>query len=224
MLIGWLKPLYESDDGGGTGGEEGGKVRASELRAQLGMTIDEQALTRLLEKHADVLNDNYRLRTQRQTLKQQLTEVQGKVTPEGSTVLTADDAKIWETYRALGKPDALKQAIDANGMATAELTALKREKILAKAAEAVGFKASVLATLAGDLDIRTKADKDGKPLAVVVKDGAETPLRDHATKEWADFMPALETKTDTVRLAPDINGGARGNGHGAPETRGIVQF
>lgn len=224
MLIGFLHPLYESDDGDEGGEREGGKVRASDLRATLGTTPDEGALMRLLEKHADVLTDNAQLRSQRKQLRQQVTDLTAKQAPEDSLTLTADDAKLWAAYVALGKPDALKQAIDANGTATAELQSLKREKTLAKAADAAGFKASVLLTLAGDLDIQTKPDKDGKPIAVVVKDSVETPLRDYATKEWADFLPALEIKTDAHRIAPDINSGARGNGHAEPVTTGTIRF
>jgi hypothetical protein len=213
MLINFL-PRYSDDDGAGNGGgsDDGGKVRASDLRSQLGTQVDEQALMRILEKQSELLADNHRLRTQRTNLKQQLADATGKVPVEGSRVLTTDEAKIYDAYIALGKPDALKTAIDANGQATAELAALKREKTIAKAAEAAGFKASVLAQLAGDLDIQTKAGKDNKPLAVVVKDEKETPLSDYAAQEWADFLPALETKATHSMQAPDINAGARSNG------------
>jgi hypothetical protein len=213
MLIRIL-PYYADDDGGGSGGgsDDGGKVRASDLRSQLGTQVDEQTLMRILEKQSELLSDNHRLRGQRTTLKQQLADATGKVPAEGARVLTADEAKVYDAYTALGKPDALKQAIDANGQATAELLSLKREKTIAKAAEAAGFKASVLAQLAGDLDIQTKAGKDNKPLAVVVKDDKETPLADYAAQEWADFLPALETKVAHTGQAPDINAGARSNG------------
>lgn len=223
MLIRWLRPHYQEDDGQGTGGDEGGKVRASELRSQLGATVDEQALMRLLEKHADVLSDNHRLRGQRSTLKTQLTEAQGKVPAEGGRVLSADEAVAYDAYVALGKPAELKQTIEASAGATTELAKLKRTETLRSAAEIAGYKAAVLAQLAGDLDIQTKPGKDGKPAAVVVVDGAETPLADYAKTHWEDFIPALTPKAAPAG-APDINAGARGNGTVPSTTTGIVRF
>ena len=217
MYIRW-QPFYSDDDGGGDGGgsDDGGKVRVSDLRSQLGTTVDEQGLMRLLEKHAETLTDNHRLRDQRRALKQQLADATGKVPADGTRVLTADEAKAYDAYLALGKPDALKQAIDANGAASAELATLKRERTLAKAADAAGYKASVLTTLAGDLDIQVRPVKDGKPLVVVVKDGTETALADYAQAEWTDFLPAL-TATPGQQVY-DINAGARGNGNGTTIT------
>jgi hypothetical protein len=226
MLIRWLRLQYQEDDGqgGGGGSEDGGKVRASDLRSQLGTTVDEQALMRLLEKHADVLGDNHRLRGQRSALKQQLAEAQGKVPVEGARVLSAEDATAYDAYVALGKPDEIKKTIEVSAGATAELAKLKREKELTKAAEAAGYKSSVLMQLAGDsLDIQTKQGKDGKPAAVVVVDGKETPLTDYAQAQWADFIPALTPKAQPAG-APDINAGARGNGNIPATTTGIVRF
>lgn len=215
MLIGFLHPLYESDDGDdSTGSESGGKVRASELRATLGITPDEGALMRLLEKHADVLTDNAQLRLQRKALRLEVADLKGKQTPEGARVLTADEAKAYDAYVALGKPADLSAAVAERDTAKGELTKLSRERTIAKAAEAAGFKASVLTTLAGDLDLQVKETEGGKPLAVVVKDGAETALADYAAKHWADFLPSLAPTPARPGGAPDINAGARGNGNG----------
>lgn len=212
MLKGFLTTYHEADTDADPQGGSSGKTRASDLRANLGTQVDEQALTRLLEKHADLLNDNSQLREQRRTLKQQLTDAASKVPGEGARVLTADEANAYDAYAVLGKPADIKQAMDANGTTTAELTALKREKALAKAADAAGFKASVLTTLAGDLDIQTEPTKDGKPIVYVVKDGEKMALTDYAAKEWADFLPALQAQPK--QGAPDINAGARSNGNG----------
>lgn len=211
MLIQWLKPLYESDDGDEGTGSEAGKVRASELRAQLGATPDEGALMRLLEKHADVLNDNAQLRGQRKALRLEVADLKGKQTPDGARVLTADEAKVYDAYVALGKPADLSAAVTERDSARGELTKLSRERTIARAAEAAGYKAAVLATLAGDLDLQVK-EVDGKHLPVVVTDGAETALADYAAKHWADFLPALTPARPGG--VPDINAGARGNGNG----------
>jgi hypothetical protein len=210
MLINFLS--HAEDDGQPQGGSsESGKVRASDVLEQFGRDA-----IRLAEKLADVQSDNYRLREERRTLKQDLAEAKGKAPAEGTKVLTKDEADAYAAYSALGTPAAIQAAMDANGTTTAELAALKRERALTKAAEAAGYKASVLTTLAGDLDIQVRPVKDGKPLVVVVKDGQETALVDYAKAEWADFLPALAAVSIQ---APDINAGARGNGNGTGITK-----
>jgi hypothetical protein len=214
MLINFL-PFREADTDVDPQGGASGKVRASDLRAQFGNTVDEQALMRLLEKQAELLADNSQLREQRRSLRQEVTDLKSKAAPEGARILTAEEAPVWDAYKALGKPDALKTALDTKGTAEQELSALKREKAIAKAAEAAGFKASVLTTLAGDLDIQVRPVKDGSPLVIVVKDGAETALADYAQANWADFLPALHAHAVT---APDINAGARNGQNGSTIT------
>lgn len=203
MLIDFL-PRFEADTDADPQGGSSGKVRASDVLEQFGRDA-----IRLAEKLADVQSDNYRLRDERRTLKQQLADVAGKVPADGTKVLTADDAKAFDAYVALGTPADIKSALDTKGTAEQELTTLKREKQIARVAEAAGFKASVLTTLAGDLDMQVEPVKDGKPLVYVVKDGEKTALADYATQHWADFLPAL---AHGAVQAPDINAGARGTG------------
>jgi hypothetical protein len=199
MLINFL-PFYDDDDGK----PQGGAPRPSEVLEQYGRDA-----LRLAEKLADVQADNYRLREERRNLKAQLTEAQGKAPAEGSRVISKEEADELTAYLALGKPSAIKQAMDANGEATAKLAKLEKSERLRTAADAVGYKPSVLSTLAADLDIQVEA-KDGKPLVYVVKDGEKTALTDYAAKEWGDFLPALSAQS---LQAPDINAGARGNGN-----------
>ena len=159
MLINFL-PFREADTDVDPQGGSSGKVRASDLRATLGTSVDEQALMRLLEKQAELLADNSQLREQRRTLRQEVTELKSKTPADGARILTADEAPLWDAYKALGEPKALKTAIDANGEATAKLAKLERNERIRAAADASGFKASVLTTLAGDLDIQVRPDKD----------------------------------------------------------------
>jgi hypothetical protein len=206
MLINFLSRYHEADPGDADPqGGSSGKVRASDVLEQFGRDA-----IRIAEKLADVQSDNHRLREERRNLKQQLTEAQGKAPAADTRVLSADEAKAYDAYAALGKPADIKSALDTKGTAEQELVALKREKALAKAAEAAGYKASVLTTLAGDLDIQVRPVKDGKPLVVVVSGTEETALADWAKENWADFLPALSAQSIQ---APDINAGARGNGN-----------
>jgi hypothetical protein len=211
MLINFL-PFREADTDADPQGGSSPKVRPSDLRQQLGAQVDESALMRMLEKHADVLNDNSQLRSQRTALRTEIADLKSKVAPEGARILTADEAKVYDAYATLGKPDDVKKALEANSTATAELTTLKRERQIRAAAEAAGYKPAVLERLAADLAIEVRPVKDGAPIVVVVKDGAETALADYAKDNWADFLPALEARQGSA-LAPDINAGARGNGN-----------
>lgn len=209
MLIQFISRLHEADkDIGDASGEADGKVKASDILNRYGK--NEEAALRLAELYAEAQNEMWRVRERNRTLKQERDELKAKQPADGMVVIAKEDAALLENYRALGAPAEVKKAIDANGTATAELASLKREKALARAADVAGFKVTVLTTLAGDLDIQIK-DKDGKPHAVVVKDGTETPLADYATSAWADFLPAL--KQQPAAGAPDINAGARGNGN-----------
>lgn len=213
MLISWLRPLYAADGGtGATDDDAPGDVRASDVLQRYGNTA-ESAL-RLAEKLADAENANYKLREKNRVLRQERDALTAKQPAEGARVLTADEAQAYDAYLALGKPADLKTALEARTTEGAELAQLKREKLLAKAADAAGYKASVLTQLAGDLDIQVKQSKDGKPLAVVVTNGEETALADYAKAQWEDFLPALAQKT---AQAPDINAGARGS-----EGNGVV--
>lgn len=212
MFIRFLgRPLHapDADDPAGTGDGDGERrSRASDVLEQYGRDA-----LRLAEKLADAQADNYGLREKNRTLRQQVTDLSAKLPAEGSTVLSADDARALETYRALGTPDALKAQLDGIGPVQQELAGLKRRETLTKAAEAAGFKPGVLAQLAGDLEIQTKPGADGKAQAVVVKDGKETPLTDYAKTAWADFLPALAPQTQAAEVY-DINAGSRGGNGG----------
>ena len=107
--------FHEADTDAEPQSGSSGKVRASDVLEQFGRDA-----IRLAEKLADVQSDNYRLRNERRDLKQQLTEAQGKAPAADARLLTADEAKAYDAYAALGTPDALKQAIDANGATSAE--------------------------------------------------------------------------------------------------------
>lgn len=200
-------PFYSDDDGQPDGGSD---VRASDVLQRYGNTA-ESAL-RLAEKLAEAENANYKLREKNRTLRQERDDARGKVPGEDAAVLPKEDAALLESYRALGKPEDVKKALGEAQGATAELGKLRRADQLRAAADAAGFKASVLTALAADLDIQTEPTKEGKPLVYVVRGDEKIALADYAQKEWADFLPAL---TQAALVAPDINAGARG-GHNGP--------
>jgi hypothetical protein len=196
--------LREADTDVDPQGGASGKTRASDVLDQYGRDG-----IKIAEKLAEVLTDNSQLREQRRSLREEVTTLKAKVAPDGARVLTAEEAKAYDAYAALGKPEDVKKALEANSEATAKLAKLERSERLRAAAEAAGYKPSVLERLASDLTIEVRPVKDSAPLVVVVADGQETALADYAEKEWKDFLPSL---MQSSVLAPDINAGARGNG------------
>lgn len=208
MLIRYYEADKDTGDAGGDS-DQSGKVKASDILNRYGK--NEEAALRLAELYAEAQNEMWKVRERNRTLKQERDDLKGKLPADGMVVLSKDDATELEAYRALGKkPADVKTALEQAGTATADLTALRREKQIRQAADLVKFDADVLAELAGTLDIQIKGTDD-KPLPVVVADGNDTALEDYAKTKWAKFMPALQAKPVNV-LAPDINAGARGNG------------
>ncbi len=200
MLIQFVHNLM-SDDSGGDGGDkdDGGKVRASELRTQLGASPDEGAVMRLLEKHADVLNDNAALRAQRKALRSEVTDLKAKQPIGGGRVLTADEAKAYDAYIALGEPGKVKTALDAATTATERLSALERTDALRAAAEAHGYKVGVLGELRSldgkAIEMREIEEQGQKVKRAFVKDGTtETPLPDFLSKQAPDVLSALSAE------------------------------
>lgn len=208
MLIQYLRSSFrplsrpDGDDAGGGGDPEpeGGKVRASDLRSQLGTQVDEQALMRLLEKQADLLTDNHKLREKNRTL---------RAIPTSAVVLTADEASAWKRYTALGNPDDLDTAIKDRDTAQASLAATNRDRTVRAAADATGLNAAALLALPGlpEIALRETIDADGTAIthAVVTVDGREQALR-----EWGRAaQPALWVAVEGPAAPPQQPEGGR---------------
>ena len=188
MLKGFLKYYDENDppQGGGETGDDppAGKVRASDLRSQLGQNIDEQALMRLLEKQADLLSDNHKLREKLRARPE---------VPKGARVLSADEATAYDAYVALGKPDELSTKLTTAEQAAADLTTLRRDATLRDVRDATGYDLDVLKDIGGaEWQYTIKEETiDEKPAKVVyVKDGDQEQRIDQHPKVQR-FLPAL---------------------------------
>jgi hypothetical protein len=213
MLRGlYSRQAHEADTEADPQGGASGKVRASDLRQQLGTQVDEQALMRLLEKQAELLSDNSQLREQRRTLRQEVTDLKTKVPAADARMLTPEEAATYDAYAALGmKPADVKAAITERDTVKADLTTVRRNETIRGAAEAHGYKAAALAKLPSlrDQDIAIEdVTVDGKPVkrAFVTADGKKTALPDYIQAHDAEFLPALATDT-TI---------SRGDGVGSP--------
>lgn len=187
----WVE-LQEADTGGNSGGGD-----------------KDSAFQRLLDRYKNdamalsekLYSENYQYRERQRQLEQQVTDLTGKVPTAESVVLSGDDAKAWVTYKALGKPEEVKQAIDERTQLQGKLQGMERDTTLRSVAETVGYKASVLSNLDRMAKAEGKAlafelrdtQVDGKPVKVAyVKDGdKDFPLTEYANTNWADFLPAL---------------------------------
>lgn len=163
---------------------------------------------KLLRRHGDdagavaalLYQENYQHRERIRQLTAENAELKGKVPAADAVVLTAEQAKSWQAYQSLGKPEEVTAQLERTKK-------LERDQLVGKAAEAAKFKPAVLGTLLGDMPVEVKeVEADGKKVAVAYvtpAGGAATPLTDYAKANWADFLPALEA-------ASSSNGGGLG--------------
>lgn len=212
MLRGFYSRFHEADTEADPQGGSSGKVRASDLRQQLGTQIDEQALMRLLEKQAELLADNSQLREQRRTLRQEVTDLKAKAPAADARLLTPEEAATYDAYAALGmKPADIQAAIAERDTVKADLTTVRRNESIRGAAEAHGYKAAALAKLPSLQNQEIAIEDvtvDGKPVkrAFITVEGKKTTLPEYIQAHDAEFLPAL-----TADAAA-----SRGDGVGSP--------
>lgn len=202
MLIHWLKPLYEGDD---PAAPQGGTAKTSAVLAEYGNDA-----IRMAEKLAEFQADNFKLREERRTLKQQLSDLSGKVPAEGAKVLIGDEATAYDAYVALGKADEIKQALAERATLAERVATRERADTIAAVAQAAGFDPDVLAQLAGAAPLSVKdegKDKDKKSVPYIADaDGKEHRLTDYAQQHWTKFLPALAPKGHGDGVGSPANG------------------
>ncbi len=98
-------------------------------------------------------------KSERDALRDQLTDAEKRAAPEGATVLTGDDATAWQTFKERG---GLK-AFDEAEQVKQERDTLKRQADLTEAAQALGKPADALAEIleGKTLEKRTVKAQDG---------------------------------------------------------------
>lgn len=134
-----------------------------------------------------LFDENYQHRTRIRELETEIGQLENRLPGEDAVILSGDDVTTWQTYRELGQPDEIRTTLT-------EYQQLKRNGLLRSAADAHGYKASVLAQLAGELPIElgeVEADGQKKTIAYVVEGESRTPLDQYANDKWSDFMPSL---------------------------------
>lgn len=199
--------IYFDKDEGGNGGGGNPPEPLKGFEALLQRAGDATALASRL------YTENYEGREERRKLKAELDELRSKLPPDGHVVITADDAKLYEAYKALGKkPDELSEL-------QGKLDGLRRDAVLSEAAKAHGYKSGVLKTLAQNVAIEMRTvEKDGQKSErafVLQADGKAVDLDEHAKANWQDFLPSLVEQPAQTQPGNGANpkpAGAAGSG------------
>lgn len=165
--------------------------------------------------------------------------------PRGHRVLDDQEAKDYDAFLALGKPDEVavkvkeygeyaalgkvadvKRGLDDGAAASARMAERDRADHIATVAGVAQFKPGVLTDRVNhdkltDLVVR-EVEREGKPVKVAYArdpQGAEHELGDYARKNWGDYLPALQL-TAAVEARPGTaflgqDAPDKGNGSGA---------
>lgn len=199
--------IYRSpDESGGSSGDQ-----PSDTAQQPDPT---QAFHSLLQRHSDdtravaqlLFNENYQYRQELRQAQQQLQTAQGRIPGEGSVILDNTQATLWQQYQALGTPEELGQTL--------------RTDLVRQAAEAHGYKASALDTLARNLPLELRQeDVDGQTIFVAyVLQGENnaTRLDQYAQTHWPDFLPSLTAAPGAGKIIKQTP-----SGHTPPEANTV---
>lgn len=176
-----LHPLYEAEGTGNAGGQQSAQQPASGGNDPL------VAFQNLLSRSSSAETLAHRLFEENYGHRSRIRELEQLVPAQGATVLSAEQAALWQAYQQLGAPDAVQTTIQ-------QAQQLRRDLELRDVAAAANLQIDVLRTLAGDLAFEVKDEtKDGRAIRTVyVKvDGKDIALEAYAAEKWAAFLPAL---------------------------------
>lgn len=178
-----------------------------------------------------LLSENAQLRSDKRKLKEEKDEVTKKLPQDGTVVLTADEFKLWELYKTLGKPEELEKITKEHTELKEKTESQKKKELIEKAATGAGFKSSVLERLVGDIEIQFQSIPilvDGKAVNqeipfVKTKDGLKS-LKDYASENWSEFTSSLsqDSNNPDQNTVPYHNNGAGGNT--PPENDLVAKF
>jgi hypothetical protein len=162
-----------------------------------------------------------RLMEEKFQARERIRELEGKLPPAGSLVLSADEAKDWTDYRGLGSVSDIRKVKKDAETASAEVARRTREDHLSSVADAMKIpaenrKAFLKLAVDGEHVIKDEQDDKKQPVKrvyVKVKDG-ETEKEMPADEAYAEYLPLLRpaatnTQTTTQRSGPPQRPGGR---------------
>lgn len=184
-------------------------------------------------------DENLAYRRQRKALRQQVEQLTARLPKEGAVVLTGDDAKAWEAYKALGKPEELKKKVDRSAELETKLADRDRQTVIDEAAGAVQYNKDVLGEEIRRRDLHLEMRevtetvngqtvKKKVPHVRPAKDEKATlePLTTYAERDMKPYLVALKATGDasasggggtngTSSSSAGAAGGSTGGGSGA---------
>jgi hypothetical protein len=217
------KPDDKPDDpppgSGGAGGGRGDRESGlTALRARFNNDL-ERAVVALFDENYDLRDKNRKLREKADSAR----------LPEGSVVLSKDDAALFDTYRKLGEPAQLAKKTDLDA-AVAKLEALDTERLHHRAAGLLGWKPTVthdlLQSRALVVEIKSETENGKAVERVYVRPRADekaplTLAEQYVTDKLADYLPSLK-QTTGPRLPNQPAEGGTGGGSGGLADRFIA--
>ena len=175
------------------------------------------AFQRLLDKYA---NDGIKLAAQlfdeNFHYRGQIRELKEKAPKDGSVVLTGDDAKAWESFKALNmKAEDIKTAVEKVGTLEKENKELASMENLREIAElgleGSNLKLSVLKDQLAKfpdaaISFKTEKNADGKEVKVAyikkTEKDSETTFEEFAKADLADYLPSLKVSNEASQRQP----------------------
>jgi hypothetical protein len=179
-----------------------------------------ESFKRLLARHggnarklaAKLFDENWSYRQQNTLLTRENKTLRGR-TPKTHRVVPVAEISELKQYRALGKPADVKTRLESARTTETELATRRKDDTLRKVAELTGYSLPVLKDIGGaldyDFDEVEEGDEKYERALVVVKNGDKTekvPVEDHAEKNWAHFMRALNDDDGTPARTSTRNG------------------
>ncbi|MFK7601880.1 hypothetical protein ACI3L1_06675 [Deinococcus sp. SM5_A1] len=199
--------------GEGEGGDDG-KLTEQQWEDKKRAELGKRSMDQLVSKQIDLERD--------------LKKARDRATPEGSRVLTADEAKEFEALSALGSSKDVKTRLESGDAATVKLTGRERGDMIRDVSEAAGYKASVLGRLADQdklsFELGAEVEKDGKksrPVTVKTADGKTAALDEYAKSNWGEFEASLTATGGQQQQTQDrrvVTGGASNQGNTKTQT------
>lgn len=169
---------------------------------------------------AQLMADNHVLREDKRRLKEERDALAAKMPTEGALVLTTDNAKLFNSLKAImeslpeaqRKPEEITRMLKEHADLSKKVTDLEKQQVAVQIAESEDWKVSVLMRLTKDMDLVMEdvdtevddEDNEGKKKTVKqsrgfiqVRDASGTVTGKKAVRdELKDFLPSL-SKAET---------------------------
>jgi hypothetical protein len=200
------KPDPQGGNGNNGGGNGGGGSGADLATVAAGLLAKSSGdANRVIRR---LLKENYDYR-------QDINGLKAKLPGEGAVVLSGDEAKNWEKFKAMGDPKDVAKKLGDGEAAIKDIGDIRLSQGYRDAAEAGGYKPALFERMAKQdgLKVSVKSvEQNGKSVRsafVVGEDGKETPLKSYVDSEWKDFAAEITAATSAERRGapprPDDN-------------------